>query len=177
MTLNRRIKDGGGTSYMEVVSTTAESCLRSARIAVEIGVDRLLGGTDIEPMLAIVEGTGIAYYPFPGRPEGHPTRLHGSAADIAADCKRMEALGCAGVDLLAFRAVDDDPIALVRAARETNSGELIIAGSIASPARIGELAKVGVDAFTIGTAAFDGSFSPRKGALRSQLRDILAACA
>ena len=176
-TLNRRIKDGGATSYMEVVSTTAESSLRSARIAVEIGVDRLLGGTDVEPMLAIVEGTGIAYYPFPGRPEGHPTRLHGSAADVTADCERMEALGCAGVDLLAFRAVDDDPMALVRAARETLSGQLIIAGSIASPARIGELAKAGVDAFTIGTAAFDGPFSPRKGALRSQLRDILAACA
>jgi len=177
MALNRRIKDGGGTSYMEVVSTTVESCLNSARIAVEIGVDRLLGGTDVEPMLAIVEGTGIAYYPFPGRPEGHPTRLHGSAADISADCKRMEALGCAGVDLLAFRAVDDDPIALLRAARDALSGELIVAGSIASPARIGELAEAGVDAFTIGTAAFDGSFSPRKGALSSQLCDILAACA
>jgi uncharacterized protein related to proFAR isomerase len=175
-TLNRRIKDVGGTSYMEVVSTTPESCLNSARTAVEIGVDRLLGGTDVETMLAAVEGTGIAYYPFPGRPEGHPTRLGGSAADIAVDCRRMETLGCAGVDLLAYRAVDDDPMALVRAAREALSGELIIAGSIDSPARIRDLAEAGVDAFTIGTAAFDGSFSPRKGALSSQLSDILAAC-
>ncbi len=177
MSLNRRIKDAGGTSYMEVVSTTPESCLNSARTAVEIGVDRLLGGTDVEAMLAIVEGTGIDYYPFPGRPEGHPTRLGGSAGDIAADCRRMESLGCAGVDLLAFRAVDDEPMALVRAAREALSGEIIIAGSIDSPVRIRDLAEAGVDAFTIGTAAFDGSFSPRKGALTSQLRDVLAACA
>ncbi len=177
MALGRRIKDAGGTSYMEVVSTTPESCLTSARTAVEIGVDRLLGGTDVEPMLAVTKGTGIAYFPFPGRPEGHPTRLGGSAADVAADCRRMEAMGCAGVDLLAYRAVDDEPMALVRAAREALKGELIIAGSIESPARIRGLADAGVDAFTIGTAAFDGSFSPRKGALTSQLRDILAACA
>ncbi len=174
--LNDRIKTLGGTSYMEVVSTTEEACLQSARTAREIGVDRLLGGTAVEAILAVLAGSGIAYFPFPGRPEGHPTRLGGSAAEVAADCRRMEALGCAGVDLLAYRAVEAEPMELVRAARDALSGELIVAGSIDTPKRIQALAVAGVDAFTIGTAAFDGSFSPRKGALTSQLRDILAAC-
>jgi uncharacterized protein related to proFAR isomerase len=57
------------------------------------------------------------------------------------------------------------------------AGRLIVAGSIGSPERVREIAAAGVDAFTIGTAAFDGSFSPRKGALRSQLHDILIAAA
>ncbi len=173
--LNARIKASGATSYMEVVSTTEEACLKSARTAVEIGVDRLLGGANVEPMLALLEGSGISYYPFPGRPEGHPTRLHGTAEDVAADCRRVEALGCAGVDLLAYRAVDADPLDLVRAARGALEGELIVAGSVDTPERIRALAAAGADAFTIGTAAFDGSFSPRKGSLRAQLRDILAA--
>ena len=51
------------------------------------------------------------------------------------------------------------------------------AGSVNSPERIRALQAAGADAFTIGSAAFDGSFSPRKGLLASQLRDILAACA
>jgi len=76
--LTERIKRAGGTTHLEVVSTTAEACLRSARAAVEIGVDRLLGGTEVEPILDIVAGRGVAYYPFPGHPEGHPTRLRGS---------------------------------------------------------------------------------------------------
>ena len=42
--------------------------------------------------------------------------------------------------------------------------------------RIADLKGAGCDAFTIGSAAFDGSFSPRKGRLLSQLKDILAAC-
>ncbi len=175
--LNARIKDSGAISYMEMVSTTEEACLESARVAIDIGVDRLLGGTNAEPILAALDGSGIAYYPFPGRPEGHPTRLRGGPEDIAADCRHLEGLGCAGVDLLAYRALDAQPMALVRAARAALSGTLIVAGSIDTPGRVRALADVGVDAFTIGTAAFEGSFSPRKTTLRAQIDDILAASA
>ena len=52
---------------------------------------------------------------------------------------------------------------------------LICAGSVDSPARIHALAEAGCDAFTIGSAAFDGSFSPRRGLLTGQLAEILAA--
>jgi len=174
--LNERIKANGGISYMEVVSTTSEACLNSARAAVEIGVDRLLGGTDAEAILEVLAGSGIAYFPFPGRPQGHPTHLGGTPEEVSTDCRRFEAMGCAGVDLLAYRATEAEPIELVRAARQALDGELIVAGSVGDPARVRELAEAGVDAFTVGSAAFDGSFSPRKGSLRSQLNDILAAC-
>lgn len=174
--LTEGIRRAGAVSYLEVVSVTPEACLRSARVAVEIGVDRLLGGTDAEPILDILAGSRVGYYPFPGRPEGHPTRLGGTPETVAADCRRFAALGCAGVDLLAYRATEADPLALVRAARAGTPGHLIVAGSVNSPARIRALREVGADAFTIGSAAFDGSFAPRKGLLRSQLLDILAAC-
>jgi hypothetical protein len=169
------IRRTGAVSYLEVVSTTPEACLRSARIAVEIGVDRLLGGTDAGPILDVLAGSRVAYYPFPGRPEGHPTRLGGTPETVAADCRRFAALGCAGVDLLAYRATEADPLDLVRAARTATPGLVIAAGSVTSPARSRALRAAGADAFTIGSAAFDGSFSPRKGLLRSQLLDILAA--
>ena len=175
--LHRRIKATGATSYMEVVSTTPEACLASAHCAVEIGVDRLLGGTEVEATLALLAGTGIGYLPFAGRPEGHPTALGGSPQDVAADCTRYAALGCTGVDLLAYRATEADPLDLVRAARAALEGTLVVAGSVDSPARIRALAEAGADAFTIGTAALEGSFSPRKGMVASQLKDIVAACA
>jgi hypothetical protein len=170
------IKQAGGVSYLEVVSTTPEACLRSARTAVDIGVDRLLGGTDVERILEVVGGRGVAYHPFPGRPEGHPTRLGGRPEDVAADCRRFAALGCAGADLLAYRATEADPLDLVRAARQAMPGYLVVAGSVRSREQIGALRQAGADAFTIGSAAFDGSFSPRKGLLVSQLQDVLAAC-
>lgn len=174
--LNQAIKASGATSYMEVVSESPEACVGSARKAVEIGVDRLLGGTEVAPTLEILAGMGIEYLPFPGRPEGHPTRLGGSASDIEKDCRRFAELGCSGVDLLAYRATKADPLDLVRAARRGTDGYLAVAGSIDSPERIRAVAEAGADGFTIGTAALEGSFSPRRGALTSQLRDILEAC-
>ncbi len=174
--LARRIRAMGATSYLEVVSTSPEACLRSARVGRDIGIDWLLGGTHVAEVLAVLAGSDVRYGPFPGQPSGHPTRLGGSAADIEADCRRFDALGCAGVDLLAYRATDADPLALVRAARAGTRGRLLVAGSVHRPEQIRALAAAGADAFTIGSAAFDGSFSPRKGALRSQLADILAAC-
>jgi hypothetical protein len=178
LALNQAIKAAGANSYMEVVSTSPEAALQSARVAAEIGIDRLLGGTSVAEILAIVKASAIAYYPFPGKPAGHPTKLGGTAELVEAQCKRFRDMGCAGVDLLAYRATEADPLELVKAARRGlgRDGGLICAGSVDSPARIAELKAAGCDAFTIGSAAFDGSFSPRKGRLTSQLQDIIAAC-
>jgi len=174
--LTRRIRQLGATSYMEVVSTSAEACLRSARVGREIGVDRLLGGTQVEEVLAILAGSATQYLPFPGRPFDHPTKLAGSPQVVEEDCRRFRALGCAGVDLLAYRATEADPVELVRAARRgLEGGILLVAGSVARPDQVRALAAAGADAFTVGSACFDGSFSPYVGSLRSQLSAVLDA--
>jgi hypothetical protein len=174
--LHRRIKELGATSYLEVVSTTAEACLQSARLAREVGFDRLLGGTQVEEVLAILAGSRVQYLPFPGRPFGHPTQLRGSPAEIARDCERACALGAAGVDLLAYRSVDADPVELVRAARKAIDGTVLVAGGVCGPEQVRALAAAGADAFTVGSAVFDGSFAPHVGSLRSQLKAVLDAC-
>lgn len=175
--LTRRIRQAGATSYMEVVSTSRAATLRSAALAAELGVDRLLGGTEVDAMLRIIAGSAIQYFPFPGFPDGHPTRLGGSAADIADHCATFVAKGCHGVDLLAYRAIAAEPLDLVRAARAAlGPATLIVAGSVNSFDRIRRLNAAGVDAFTIGSAVFDGSISPDAGTLRNRLLDVVAAC-
>ena len=177
--LTRAIKESGATSYLEVVSTSREAALNSARTAVEIGIDRLMGGTDVAEIMKLVRQTGTAYYPFPGKPVGHPTKLGGTPQLVEEHCRSYLAMGCAGVDLLAYRATEAEPIELVKAARRGlgREGYLICAGSVDSPMRIQALKQAGCDAFTIGSAAFDGSFSVRKGRLAGQLQDIVAAAA
>jgi hypothetical protein len=171
-----KIREQGATSYLEVVSTTPEECASSARLAREIGVDRLLGGTRAEEILEILDGSAVAYLPFPGKPFGHPTQLGGTTGDIAADCARFRSLGCAGVDLLAYRATEADPIELVRAARGATDGILLVAGGVSNAERVRALAAAGADAFTVGSAAFDGTFAPGAGGLHEQLRAVLDAC-
>jgi hypothetical protein len=177
--LNRKIKAQGAISWLEVVGTAPGAALAGARAALEIGVDRLLGGTekDADAVLALLAGSDIRYYPFPGAPRGHPTVLDGRPEQIAADCAALRAKGCAGVDLLAWRASEAEPLELVRAARRAlGERTLVVAGGIDRPARIRALAEAGADAFTIGSAIFNGAFAPGQGALVAQLRAVLAAC-
>lgn len=175
--LTRRIRASGAMVYMEVVNTSPEVALQSVRNALELGVDRLLGGTRVDEVMAMIAGSRVEYYPFPGFPEGHPTRLGGTPAEIEQHCRAFMVRGCAGVDLLAYRATEADPVELVRAARRgLGQGRLIVAGSIDSAERIRAMAEAGADDFTIGSAVFDCSYSPHKGSILSQLADVLADC-
>lgn len=169
-----KIREMGASTYMEVVSTTRQACLESAKAAVALGVEHLLGGTEVDATLDVIRGTNIRYYPFPGKPAGHPTQLGGDAALVEAQCRDFMAKGCAGADLLAYRATEDDPLRLVGAARRgLGNGRLIVAGSIDSADRIAHVAKQGADAFTIGSAIFNGSYTPDKGSTLSQLADVI----
>ena len=176
--LDAAIKATGAVSYMEVVSDLARGRAaldrRRPRDRRRPAARRHGGRARRSRRSAGAPPT----IPFPGRPEGHPTRLGGSPSEVEAQAARFVAQGCAGCDLLAYRATEADPIELVRAARRgLGTATLIVAGSVAGKDRIRALAEAGADAFTIGTAVFNGGYNPRKGSIRSQLRDILADCA
>ncbi|MFI8826653.1 HisA/HisF-related TIM barrel protein [Streptomyces sp. NPDC053431] len=173
--LHEEIRALGATSHLEVVSTGRDQAVDSVRTAVDLGVDWLMGGTWVAETLALLAGTSVRYLPFVGEPQGHPTRLAGDPARIAADCRRAEAAGCAGVDLLAHRATEADPLALVRAARAATTGRLVVAGSLTTPAQIRALAEAGADAFTVGSAAFAGAVRPDAGGLAAQLTAVMEA--
>jgi len=169
------IESNGHTSYLEVVSESDEATLASARAAAEIQPDYLIGGTLIEPVQEIIAGTGIKFFPYVGRVVGHPCLLRGSIQEIADDARRAEALGLDGVNLLAYR-YDGDVEALVDAVVSNTSLPVIAAGSVDSVERIRALARHGVWAFTIGTAALDGVLLPEEP-LQAQLELALEAAA
>ncbi len=175
--LHGALRDRGVQTYLEVVSTTKEAALRSARAGRDLGVDWLMGGIWVPETLEILDGCDTRYLPFPGNPVGHPTVLGGTAESVAEDTARYERAGAAGVDILAFRATEADPMALIRAARNATSGRIVVAGSINNPSQIKAVKDAGADGFTIGQAALSGTFTPSKGTLRGQLQDILESVA
>ena len=167
------IRSNGHETWIEVVSETEEDTLASARAAAEIRPDHLIGGTLIEPVQEILEGTGIRFFPYVGRIVGHPCLLRGAIDEIADDARRAEQLGVDGINLLAYR-YDGDVDALVEAVVDATSLPVIAAGSVDSQARIQALDERGVWAFTIGTAALDGVLVPGRP-LEDQLRYALEA--
>jgi len=177
--LTEAIRAGGAAVWMEVVSTSRDDELRSIALARDLGVDWLMGGVHAEEALQILAGSAPRYLPFAGAPQGHPTKLGGSAADVEAHCRAFARKGCAGVDILAYRATEAEPLDLVAACRRGlgEKGTVVVAGSVNSSARIAAIRAAGADAFTIGTAAIEGSYAPGAGPLAAQLKAVLADCA
>jgi tryptophan synthase alpha subunit len=142
---------------IELVSPDAETERASLTSAVSAGADWILGGTQVESGCEAVRGTQIKYCPFPGRVVDHPSVLYGEIAAIADDARsHVDRPEVFGVDLLAYRHVDADPVELVDAvARRCAPAPVIVAGSISSDQQIRDVAAAGAWGFTIGSAIFD----------------------
>ncbi|WP_428001607.1 4-hydroxythreonine-4-phosphate dehydrogenase PdxA [Acidovorax sp.] len=159
--LTDAIRAAGAVSYLEVVSQDAASELASARAAVALGVDVLMGGTRPEAVLPLLRGTAIRYYPFAGQVVGHPSVLQGTVADVVASARRIAALeGVHGLDLLAYRFEGDsaDVPALIAAVCAAVGKPVVVAGSIDRAERIAAVLAGRAAGFTVGTAALDGTF-------------------
>ena len=176
--LTQAIRAAGASPWMEVVATTRVDELRSVALGRDLGVDCLMGGVHFEAALRILEGGATRYLPFAGRPSGHPTRLGGSAAEVEAQCRAFAAMGCAGVDILAYRATEAEPLDLVAACRRAfpGRGAVVVAGSVNSAERVAAVRAAGADAFTIGTAAIECAYAPGVGSLAGQLKAVLEDC-
>jgi methylglyoxal synthase len=171
------IRAAGGRSYLEVVSLDAESEMASARAAVDLDVDVLLGGTRAAEVTGITRHHPVRYYPFPGRITGHPSVLEGSESDIVASARALASLEHVhGLDLLAYRYTGDVP-RLMAAVSAAVPKPVIVAGSIDSAARVEAAAVAGAQGFTVGTAALAGAFPAETEGFAGQVRAILAITA
>jgi methylglyoxal synthase len=168
------IQAAGGRSYLEVVSLDAASETASARAAVELDVDCLLGGTRADEVVPIVRQHPIRYMPFCGRITGYPSILEGTIEEVAESARRLADLeGVHGLDLLAYRFSGDVP-ALMRAVCQAVEKPVVMAGSIDREARVIAAAEAGASGFTVGTAALSGEFPAEGEGLTAQVRSILA---
>ncbi len=171
--LTDKIRAAGARVYLEVVSLDAESEVRSAKAAVDLNVDFLLGGTRVDLVIPIIKDTPLRYFPFPGTVVGHPSRLEGTIEQIVEQAKQLCAReGVDGLDLLAYRSTGSVG-ALMRAVCAAVDKPVIMAGSIDTEKRIADVAASGAAAFTVGTAAFGGAFPADGGGLADQVRAIM----
>ena len=159
--------------FLEVVSTSKESELASLEAARHIGVDWVMGGTHAEEGVRILAGSPVKYCPFPGRIVGHPSILLGSVAEIAQNARDLTAIdGVFGVDLLAYRHPDENPLEVTREVVSASSGPVIVAGSIVTAEQIRQVAAAGAWGFTIGGAIFEGRL-PGAPDLAEQINSVL----
>jgi 2-keto-3-deoxy-6-phosphogluconate aldolase len=170
-------RDAGFETMLEVVSTSREAEVASVRAAMAADVDWVLGGTNPDAVLPLLEGSSVRYCPFPGRVLGHPSVLEGTVDEIADSAEALTARpGVFGLDLLAYRHATADIAELTRRVVTSSRGPVIAAGSVVDDAQITTLASAGAWGFTIGSAIFDGLF-PGAPDVAAQVRHVLEVAA
>jgi len=170
--LAKSIKEAGASLYLEVVSLDEESEIKSAKAAMDLNVDYLMGGTRPKVIAPLVKAHSLKYYPFPGKIIGYPSILSGTISDIVESAINMAAInGVDGLDLLAYR-FDGDVPALMKAVCSASSVPVVMAGSIDNEERIRIVHAAGAAGFTVGTAAFNGDFPAQESGLEAQVACI-----
>jgi hypothetical protein len=161
--------------FIEVVSESEELNLRSAKLAVDLGVDYLIGGTFIDSSMQAIAGTNIGFFPYIGEIVGHPCVLEGSIEEMVEEGKMVKKKGIAGINLLAYRREPASEVPLlIQEVQKAVELPLIIAGSINSYERIEKMKELGVWTFTIGGAIQDRIFVPG-GTIKENLNAVLEA--
>ncbi len=169
--LVERMKQKGKTTFLEVVSLTEAECLDGARLALDCGFDYLMGTVYYDSVFRLMKARPTKFFPFAGKVSGHPSILEGAIPEIVADGRRMQELGVAGFDLLAYRYTADAEAlaeAFVRGVRVP----VVLAGSIDGFPRLEVMKRIQPWAFTIGSAFFDQKFVPG-GSFREQMAAVL----
>ena len=165
------IKKEGIHVYFEVVSTSKDDTIQSARQAAELGVDYIIGGNYFEEVFAIAREGNIHYYPYVGEIFGRPCSLGGTIDEIFKQAREYQNRGVDGLNLLAYR-YNGNPDRLIGSVKAAVALPLIIAGSVDSPEKIKFLTSLNISAFTVGTALFEKQFLPGKS-LRDQVTFVV----
>lgn len=168
------LRKEGVTVYLEVVSLDAESEKQSARVAMDLKVDYLLGGTRPEIIAPIIKDHPLKYYPFVGKIEDHPSILTGTITEIANHAQQISAIdGVDGLDLLAYRFTGKDVPLLISEVCKKSTKPVIVAGSIDRRERIEVVKATGASGFTVGTAAFGMEFPSSQIGISGQIQSIM----
>tara|TARA_B100000745_G_C20117465_1_gene382562 strand:+ start:19 stop:678 length:660 start_codon:yes stop_codon:yes gene_type:complete len=171
--LGKRIKDSGKELFLEVVSLNEEDEVRSAKVAVELNVDYLMGGTRVNVVSEIIKPTKIKYLPFPGKIVGHPSVLDGTIDEITKSAIDLSSNKYVyGLDLLSYR-FKGNVEELIKSVVNKTKVPIVSAGSIDGEEKIKIVSALGVWAFTVGSAAFEKKFANGSSKIVDQLEDIL----
>jgi len=171
--LVQEFRDAGKVPVLEVVSSQMDELENAAILAIASGVEYFTGAAFSASVMQRLHQANIKYFPFCGKIGGPPITLTGTPDEIIEDAQRIRAQGADGVDLVAWRYADGNPVALAKAVVSKLGGDnIIIAGSINSAQRLREVHATGAFACTMGGALFDRAFIP-EGSFRDNLLHVL----
>lgn len=154
------LKEAGKTPVLEVVSFDEKELLQASELAVACGMEYFTGSFFSPAVARRVGDAGLRYFPFCGDVGGSPIALRGTPGSVAAHAQELRDQGVDGVDLVAYRYTEGDPVDLAQSVvAQLGRERVIVAGSINSIERIERMHQIAPFAYTMGGALFEGAFA------------------
>lgn len=152
------MKSMGKTTFLEVIAYDEQNGLKGAEMAVECGVDILMGTVFYDSINNFCKENNLKYMPFVGQVSERPSILEGDIDDMIQEANIYISKGAYGIDLLGYRYISGNPIELNKKIVEKINAPVCIAGSINSYQRLDEIKEANPWSFTIGGAFFENKF-------------------
>lgn len=167
------LKEAGKIPVLEVVSFDEKELLEASELAVACGMEYFTGSFFSPAVAQRVGEAGLRYFPFCGDVGGSPIVLRGTPDSIAAHAQELRGQGVDGVDLVAYRYTEGDPVELTQSVlAQLGREHVIVAGSINSIERLERMHHIAPFAYTMGGALFEGVFVPG-GSFRDNLLRVV----
>lgn len=151
------MKSCGKKTVLEVVAYTEKECLDGTKMAIECGVDMLMGTVFFDSVNELCKKHGLKYCPFVGELKERPTVMGGSVEKMIQDAREYLAKGAYGIDLLGYRYTGNAYKLIDKFVASVNA-PVCVAGNINSFDRLDEIKKINPASFTIGSAFFNNCF-------------------
>ena len=152
------MKSMGKTTFLEVIAYDEQNGLKGAQMAVECGVDILMGTVFYDSINNLCKENNLKYMPFVGQVSERPSILEGDIDDMVQEANTYISKGAYGIDLLGYRYISGNPIELNKKIVEKINAPVCIAGSINTYKRLDEIKEANPWSFTIGGAFFENKF-------------------
>lgn len=163
------MKSLGKTTFLEVVAYTEPECMEGAKMAVECGVDILMGTLFFDSINEYAKANNLKYMPFVGHITGRPSVLEGTIQGMIDEANSYIKKGAYGIDLLGYRYTGN-PVELNKKFVAGVKSPVCLAGSVNSYARLDEVKDANSWAFTIGGAFFENKFD---GTFAEQINKVV----
>ncbi len=164
--LGKLMKEAGKTTYLEIVTCTEEAYKRCARLGIEGEFDNVTCGHFNQELADTMRAHSKGYMPSNGilvhdpLPDG-PVVMISTKEELIENSKYGLEHGATGFDFVAYRSNKYDGDELIPWMRmELPDIYLAAAGGVISKERIKFVCENNYDAFTTGSALFNGVYAP-----------------
>jgi hypothetical protein len=144
----------GRSVLLELADMSDAGQERGYQMALDLGVDRVVGAWQPKVAHAFAGSGTPEYWPFVGSLSGSPLVLDSSPDALAAEAERLSATdGVRGMVLMPYRQSSYDPVLLMKRTASAAAVPFLIAGGVRDAAQITDIAGAGAWGFTMGGAA------------------------